>query len=75
MQVKVKNSRDLKRYVSQNIRSNSWNSVFWPNLYSARLCYIDFYFLGFSLSVDSFSLINILFTIFLDFVAVGVAVI
>ena len=49
--------------------------MFWPNLYSARLCYIDFYFLGFSLSVDSFSLINILFTIFLDFVAVGVAVI
>ena len=36
-----KNSRELKRYVSQNIRSNSWNptvkkSVFWPNLHSAR---------------------------------------
>ena len=49
-QVKVKNSRELKRYVSQNIRtirSNSWNctvnnSVFWPNLYSARLCCIHF---------------------------------
>ena len=25
MQVKVKNSRELKRYVSQNISSNSWN--------------------------------------------------
>ena len=27
MQVKVKNSRELKRYVSQNISSNSWNST------------------------------------------------
>ena len=40
-----KNSRELKRYVSQNIRSNSWNStvkksVFWPNLHSARFCCI-----------------------------------
>ena len=27
MQVKVKNSRELKRYVSQNISSNSGNST------------------------------------------------
>ena len=27
MQVKVKNSRELKRYVSQNISSNSSNST------------------------------------------------
>ena len=27
MQVKVKNSRELKRHVSQNISSNSWSSV------------------------------------------------
>ena len=27
MQVKVKNSRELKRYVFQNISSNSWNST------------------------------------------------
>ena len=27
MQVKVKNSHELKRYVSQNISSNSWNST------------------------------------------------
>ena len=27
MQVKVQNSRELKRYVSQNISSNSWNST------------------------------------------------
>ena len=26
MQVKVKNSLKLKRYVSQNVSSNSWNS-------------------------------------------------
>ena len=50
MQVKVKNSCELKRYVSQNIRtirSNSWN---WTvnkcgvlaYLYSARLCCIHF---------------------------------
>ena len=26
MQVKVKNSLELKRYVSQNVSSNSWNS-------------------------------------------------
>ena len=41
LQVKVKNSSELKRYVSQNISSNSWNSsVFWLNLYSARPCCI-----------------------------------
>ena len=41
MQVEVKNSCELKRYVSQNISSNSWNlSVFWLNLFSARLCCI-----------------------------------
>ena len=27
MQVKVKNSRELERYVPQNISSNSWNST------------------------------------------------
>ena len=27
MQVKVKNSRELRRYVSQNIQSNCWNST------------------------------------------------
>ena len=27
MEMKVKNSRELKRYVSQNISSNSWNST------------------------------------------------
>jgi len=27
MQLKVKNSLELKRYVSQNISSNSWNST------------------------------------------------
>ena len=27
MQVKVKNSGELKRYVSKNISSNSWNST------------------------------------------------
>ena len=27
MQVKEKNSRKMKRYVSQNISSNSWNST------------------------------------------------
>ena len=49
-QVKVKNSRELKRYVSQNIRtirSNSWNCTVnkfgvLANLYSARLCCIHF---------------------------------
>ena len=49
MQVKVKNSRELRRYVSQNIQSSCWNStvnnylVFWPNLYSARICCIYMY--------------------------------
>ena len=43
--MKVKNSRELKRYLSQNISSHSWNSTvnkvaFWLNLYSARLCCI-----------------------------------
>ena len=50
MQVKVKNSCELKRYVSQNIRtirSNSWNCTVnkfcvLVNLYSARLCCIHF---------------------------------
>ena len=50
MQVKVKNSCELKRYVSQNIRtirSNSWNCTVnkfgvLANLYSARLCCIHF---------------------------------
>ena len=50
MQVKVKNSCELKRYVSQNIRtirSNSWNCKVnkfgvLANLYSARLCCIYF---------------------------------
>ena len=50
MQVKVKNSCELKRYVSQNIRtirSNSWNCTVnkfgvLGNLYSARLCCIHF---------------------------------
>ena len=27
MQVKVKNCRELRRYVSQNIQSNCWNST------------------------------------------------
>ena len=27
MQVKVKNSRELRRYVSRNIQSNCWNST------------------------------------------------
>ena len=27
MEMKVKNSRELKRYVSQNISSHSWNST------------------------------------------------
>ena len=27
MQVKVKNSRELRRYVSQNIQNNCWNST------------------------------------------------
>ena len=27
MQVKVKNSRELKQYVSKNISSNSWNAT------------------------------------------------
>ena len=27
MQVKIKNSRELRRYVSQNIHSNCWNST------------------------------------------------
>ena len=27
MQVKVKNSRELRRYFSQNIQSNCWNST------------------------------------------------
>ena len=27
MQVKVKNSRELRRYVCQNIQSNCWNSM------------------------------------------------
>ena len=50
VQVKVKNSCELKRYVSQNtrtIRSNSWNCTankfgVLGNLYSARLCCIHF---------------------------------
>ena len=50
MQVKVKNSCELKRSVSQNIRtirSNSWNCTVnkfgvLGNLYSARLCCIHF---------------------------------
>ena len=50
MQVKVKTSCELKRYVPQNIRtirSNSWNCtvnkfVVLANLYSARLCCIHF---------------------------------
>ena len=50
MQVEVKNSCELKRYVSQNIqtiRSNSWNCTVnkfgvLGNLYSARLCCIHF---------------------------------
>ena len=52
MQVKVKNSCELKRYVSQNIRtiwsaSNSWNCTVnkfgvLANLYSARLSCIHF---------------------------------
>ena len=50
MQVKVKNACELKRYVSQNIRtirSNSWNCTVnkfgvLANLYSARLCCIHF---------------------------------
>ena len=50
MQVKVKNSCELKRSVSQNIRtirSNSWNCTVnkfgvLGNLYSARLCCIRF---------------------------------
>ena len=50
MQVKVKNSCELKRYVSQNIRtirSSSWNCTankfgVLENLYSARLCCIHF---------------------------------
>ena len=50
MQVKVKNSCELKRYVSQNIRmirSNSWNCTVnkfgvLADLYSARLCCIHF---------------------------------
>ena len=45
MQVKVKNALELKRYVSQNVSSNSWNSkvkksVVWLNLYSDRHCCI-----------------------------------
>ena len=45
MRMKVKNFRELKRYLSQNISSHSWNSTvnkvaFWLNLYSARLCCI-----------------------------------
>ena len=50
MQVKVKNSCELKRYVSQNIRtirSNSWNCTVnkfgvLASLYSDRLCCIHF---------------------------------
>ena len=50
MQVKVKNSCELKQYVSQNIRtirSNSWNCTVnkfcvLANLYWARLCCIHF---------------------------------
>ena len=45
MQVKVKNSRELKQYVSKNISSNSWNATVnkvgvLAKLYSARLCCI-----------------------------------
>ena len=45
MEMKVKNSRELKRYVSQNISNHSWNSMVnkvgvLANLYSARLCCI-----------------------------------
>ena len=46
MQVKVKISRELKRYVSQNISSNSWNftvnkvSVLAKFVFSQALLYL-----------------------------------
>ena len=44
-EVKVQNSRKLKRYVSQDISNNSWNAAVSKvgvstNLYSTRLCCI-----------------------------------
>ena len=59
MQVKVKNSRQLKRYVSQNISSNSWNStvnkvgVLAKFGFSQALLYLLYWYI--SLVIKSFS--------------------